>query len=121
MTVNSGTGHTPTGTVTLFDGTTQLDTFTLTGGQAIATTSALAVGSHVITAVYNGDSNFNGSTSAVVSQVVLVRPAADLAVRLTDTPGLVLQGSEAAYTFTVSNHGPSGATNVRLTHVCPRA
>src|SRR5207253_9585813 len=37
---------------------------------ATLTTSSLAVGSHSITASYGGDANFNGSTSAVLTQVV---------------------------------------------------
>ena len=38
-------------------------------GQATYTTSALAVGSHTIEAVYNGDSNFTGSTGSLVQMV----------------------------------------------------
>ena len=60
----------PSGTVTFFDGTTTLGTGTLSGGTATFTTSTLAVGSHSITASYGGDANFNGSTSAVLTQVV---------------------------------------------------
>jgi hypothetical protein len=47
-----------------------LGTGTLTGGSASFTTSALPVGTHAITAVYAGDSNFAGSKSNTVSQVV---------------------------------------------------
>jgi hypothetical protein len=39
-------------------------------GTATLTTTALAVGSHPITAVYAGDSNFTGSTSSVLNQAV---------------------------------------------------
>jgi uncharacterized delta-60 repeat protein len=65
----------PTGTVQFFDGSTLLGTGTLstasaTTATATFTTSTLAVGTHSITAVYGGDSNDMGSTSAVVSQVV---------------------------------------------------
>lgn len=61
----------PTGTVTFFDGTTNLGTASLTSGaQATFSTSALATGSHSITARYNGDSNFNSATSAVLTQTV---------------------------------------------------
>ncbi|HBI25381.1 TPA: hypothetical protein DDX30_01165 [Candidatus Wolfebacteria bacterium] len=68
-TTTSGVG-TPSGTVTFKDGVTNLATSTLTGGIATFATDALAVGAHSITAVYNGDANFNASTSATVSQVV---------------------------------------------------
>jgi len=67
----SGTGPTPTGTVTFFDGATNIGTGSLNpSAQATLTTSTLAVGTHPITAVYGGDPNFNGSTSNLVSQVV---------------------------------------------------
>jgi hypothetical protein len=61
---------TPTGTVTFKDGTTTLGSVFLSGGTASFTTSGLATGGHLITAVYGGDANLATSTSAVVSQVV---------------------------------------------------
>ncbi len=62
---------TPTGSVAFYDGATLLGTTTLSGSTATYTTSTLAPGAmHSITAVYNGDSNFNTSTSAPVSVVV---------------------------------------------------
>ena len=68
-TTTSGAG-TPTGTVTFKDGITTLATSTITGGVATFATSALTVGVHSITAIYNGDANFNASTSAALSQTV---------------------------------------------------
>src|SRR3989441_759779 len=66
----SGSGV-PTGAVTFMDGTTTLGSASLNAsGQATLTTSLLAAGTHSITAVYGGDSSFNGSTSPVLSQVV---------------------------------------------------
>jgi len=62
---------TPTGTVTFFDGSTNLGTSHLNASaQATLSTSALTVGTHSITATYNGDTNFASSTSSVVSQLV---------------------------------------------------
>jgi hypothetical protein len=63
-------GGTPTGTVTFEDGSTTLGTGTLSSGEAKFTTSTLAVGTHSITAVYPGSTDFSGSTSPVLSQVV---------------------------------------------------
>jgi hypothetical protein len=62
---------TPTGTASFFDGTNNLGSSTL-NGSATATlkTSKLALGTHAITATYNGDANFTTSTSPVLSQVV---------------------------------------------------
>ncbi len=67
---------TPTGTVTFKDGATSLATNTLSSGQATFTTSTLSAASHSLTAVYNGDANFNTNTSAVVTQNVNAIPTA---------------------------------------------
>jgi len=61
----------PSGAVTFMDGSTSLGSATLVSGTAVLPTSALAVGSHSITAVYSGDGNFltsNDSLSEVVNQ-----------------------------------------------------
>jgi streptogramin lyase len=67
-----------TGTVTFYDGGTSLGTGTLSGGIATFATSALSVGSHSVTAQYAGDTNDVGSTSAVLTQVVLTVSATGL-------------------------------------------
>ena len=55
----TGSGGTPTGTVTFYDSTTSLGIGTLNGsGVATFTISSLASGPHTITAVYTGDANF---------------------------------------------------------------
>jgi hypothetical protein len=70
-TVTSGFKGTPTGTATLFDGSTNLGTSTLNGSGAAAwTVSSLSVNTHSITATYSGDGNFVTSTSAVLSELV---------------------------------------------------
>src|SRR5713101_141767 len=63
--VPPGSG-TPTGTVQFKDGVTNLGSpVTLSSGTATSSSiSSLTVGAHSITAVYSGDSNFAGSTSA---------------------------------------------------------
>ena len=65
-TVTSGA----TGTVTFYDGVTSLGTGTISGTTATFSTSGLSVGSHSITAVYGGNSNYATSTSSVLSQAV---------------------------------------------------
>jgi hypothetical protein len=42
----------------------------LSSGKATFSTSSLPVGTDSITAVYGGDTDFNGSTSAVLTQKV---------------------------------------------------
>jgi hypothetical protein len=73
-TVASGTG-TPSGTVTFMDGTQTIGTGTLTGSSTSTTasfaTTALKPGAHSITAVYGGDSEHSGGTSAVLTEDIL--------------------------------------------------
>jgi sugar lactone lactonase YvrE len=55
-----------TGSLQLLDGATVLGTWSA-GNNTI--TATLAIGSHAVTAVYSGDSNFVAATSAVLNQV----------------------------------------------------
>ena len=66
------TGLSPTGSVSLFDGGTQIGTGTLAAGTASFTISSLAVGSHSLTVQYSGDPNNAASTSAALIQTVNV-------------------------------------------------
>lgn len=68
-TVSSSTTM-PTGSVTFKDGSTVLGTTYLSNGSTTYGTTSLGVGSHNITAVYNGTANIAGSTSKVLVQVV---------------------------------------------------
>jgi len=71
-------GGLPTGTVTFTDTTsgTVLGTVPLNSLlRGILTYSALSVGTHSITATYNGDGNYTGSTSPVKVQVVDKAPS----------------------------------------------
>jgi hypothetical protein len=62
---------TPTGTVSFYDGTTNIGNSNLNSiGVAALTTSTLSVGTHSMTASYNGDANFAPSTSPPLNQVV---------------------------------------------------
>jgi len=60
----------PAGTVTFKDGSTTLGTGTLSSKKTTFAISTLAEGTHSITAVYGGGTNFATSTSAVLSQKV---------------------------------------------------
>jgi hypothetical protein len=62
------TGASPTGNVSFYDnnGTTLLGSAALASGTAMKAGVSLAVGSHNLTAIYAGDANNSGSTSAVV-------------------------------------------------------
>jgi hypothetical protein len=67
--VAAGSG-TPAGSVTFKNGTTVLGVRALSAGKATLSTTSLTSGSHSITAVYSGGTNYAGSTSPVLTQVV---------------------------------------------------
>ena len=88
-TVSSSAGTTG-GTVTFFDGTTPLATVTLNGsGQATLSVNSLALGSHAITATYNGAAGLPGPSSSATTESV--RPAATAIVLV---PHAVLKGKK---------------------------
>jgi hypothetical protein len=99
---------TPTGTVTLTDSGNLLGTATLAGGVAAFTTTTLAVGTHNVTALYNGDGNFNGGT--VSAPVTVVIGASDSSTALTGTPNPQTVGGAVTLTATVSTTGTGTPT-----------
>jgi hypothetical protein len=110
---------TPTGTVTFFDGSTPLGTVSLpavaqppaTGATpppvASLATSALAPGSHNITATYNGNTNCAASTSAVLVQVVGTAGGA-LTLASSLNPSAVGQAVTFTATVTCPGFTPTG-------------
>ncbi|MDR6398485.1 Ig-like domain repeat protein [Herbaspirillum seropedicae] len=76
LTATVAGGIAPTGTVSFMDGAAILGTVSLSGQSASLTLNTLTVGSHRLSAVYNGDSNNNSTRSTSVSVAVLsIRPA----------------------------------------------
>jgi hypothetical protein len=96
---------TPSGTVAFYDGMALLGTESMTSGVATYQTSALLAGTHSITAVYSGDTNFLAATSSALSQVIenFTIGASGGTSSVTASPG-----GQAVYTFTVTP--PSGTT-----------
>ena len=91
----------PTGTVAFYDGTTWLGSVAVSGSTAVYSASALAVGSHSITAVYSGDNNYNPNTSAATSvAVTTLAPAFTLAASSGSVN--VTVGQQAVTTLTLS-------------------
>jgi len=66
----TSSGAMPTGGVRFLDGTTTIGRSKLSGGVATLTTAKLKVGTHPITAEYEGDRDNDPSTSPVLYQVV---------------------------------------------------
>jgi len=69
-TVSEKAPGTPTGSVTFASGTTILGSSTLNNGSAALTFDALPAGITAVTATYSGDSHFNSSASAALSQKI---------------------------------------------------
>jgi hypothetical protein len=106
-----GNATTPTGTVTFFNGTTQLSPGTLnSSGVATYTTTALPVGSDSITAVYGGDTNFTGSTSAAVVVTVNAAAPAASSTALSASTQTITMGASVTFTATVT--GPQGDATI---------
>ena len=103
---------TPTGTVAFQDGGTNIASCaaqTVSGGVATCTISSLTVTppTHAITAVFNGDANFNGSTSNTTTQVV---NRAATAVALTSSGSPSVSGQSVTFTAAVSVTAPGAGT-----------
>lgn len=108
VTITKPGSGTPTGTVTFMDGSTTLGPGTLNGaGQATYTTSSLAVGSHTITAVYGGSTDFTSSTSAALTQRVT---KAGTSATLTTPQNSVPPNTPVTFTVTVEPTAPGAGT-----------
>jgi hypothetical protein len=104
-TIQTAFGGSATGTITFLDGTTSLGTATVSSNAAQLSLSSLSAGSHSITAKYNGDANFSGSTSAALAQTVN-QASATTAVASSLNPSTFGQ----TVTFTASVQSLSGGT-----------
>ncbi len=108
ITANAPGSGTPTGTMTFLDGSTTLGTGTLNGsGVATFTTSSLSVGSHSITVVYGGDTDFTTSTSTAATQVVNQDATASVVVSSAN-PSVF--GQSVTFTATITANAPGSGT-----------
>ena len=105
--VAPGSG-TPEGIVTFKDGAATLGTGTLSSGQATWIGSSLSVAAHSITAEYGGDTDFNPSTSSVLSQTVNKDSSS---VELSSSPNPSVFGQAVTFTATVSAVAPGSGTS----------
>lgn len=107
VTVNSTGVGIPTGTVTFTTGTTSLGAVALepaAGGafQATLTTTALPVGTDLVTATYSGDANYVGSST---SGTVYVVTTPEVIVTSGGTALTSSLGSDSTVTFTNTSYG----------------
>jgi hypothetical protein len=103
----TSTAGTPTGTVTFKDGVATLGTGTLSSGVATYSTSTLSVADHNITAVYGSDTNFDVSTSPIVTQTVN-KASTKTAVVSSVNPSVF--GQQVTFTATVTAVAPGAGT-----------
>jgi len=107
--VTSAAG-TPTGTVQFNVDGNLFDTETLASGSATSTsTSTLAVGTHTVTAVYSGDTNFPPSTGTLSGGEVVKSAAAATVVTSSLNPSTFNQ----SVTFTATINGQYGLVKGR--------
>jgi hypothetical protein len=114
ITAGGPTANKPEGLVTFMDGNQVLGTVTLnplglasSDGQVSFTTSSLAAGNHTITAVYSGDTNFTGSASDALTQVV---NQAETTTALDSSRNPSTFGDAVTFTATVTPNAPGSGT-----------
>ena len=102
---------TPTGTITLTDGATQLTTAALVAINSVAsgvtfTTSSLAVGSHTITATYTPTGSFGSGAASLTQNITGLATTATLASSLNPAP----YGQSVTFTATIANTSATSGT-----------
>ncbi len=112
-TISSTTAGTFTGTVTFFDGGTQIGTGAVSmdgqTGVAFFSTTTLSAGNHTITAQYGGDANYSGSTSPAVIQSISNGALAVTTTSLASSLNPSTVGVSVTFTATVVPTAPSGS------------
>jgi hypothetical protein len=110
--VSSASG-TPSGRVTFLDGTTTLGSSTLSAqGSAVLAVTSLAAGSHSLTAQYDGNTTFAGSSSSAVSLTVAAE-APSFTITSAAASGSVAPGDSATTTLTLTpSNGFTGTVSL---------
>ena len=109
---NAPGAGTPTGTVTVSDGVDSCNATVAAGSCSITLTTT---GARTLTATYQGDSNFNGSSSAGVAHTVNPPAKADTTTTITSDipdPSVVGQSLTINFTVTASSGTPTGNVTV---------
>jgi hypothetical protein len=106
----------PTGTVTFMDGNVTLGTVAVSAsGTATLTARFTTTGSHTITAVYNGDGNFTGSSQKITEQVSAPAALAPSTTALVASANPVTRGQVVTFTATVSAASGTGTPTGTIT------
>ena len=102
-----GTTPTPTGNVEFFNGTTGVGTVALSSGTAVLSTTTLPTGTLSITAQYQGDGNYAGSTSAAFT-VDVAQATSSATVTVTPNPSGL--GQSVSLKATIAAVSPGAGT-----------
>jgi Bacterial Ig-like domain (group 3)/NHL repeat len=104
----TGPGGTPSGTITFFNGTTQIGTpqTVNSSGAASVTTSFAAAGTFSITAVYSGDPFFKVSTSTP-APLTVVAPSFSSALN-SQQSSTIAPGQSALFSFMIASNVYTG-------------
>jgi Glycoside hydrolase family 44/Bacterial Ig-like domain (group 3) len=102
----SGNG-TPTGTVAVLDGQTQLAMPALVAGAASFSSSTLAAGSHSIVVNYSGDANFAASSSTAV--MIAVTASVKIATTTSASPSATQLTTGKTFTLAIAVAPKSGS------------
>jgi len=98
-----------TGTVSFIENGVTLGVGTVASGSASIVATALAVGSHSITAEYSGDYTYLGSSGIVAFSVAKRSATVDIA----GAPATALAGARVTLSSTVSGSAPTGQVEFR--------
>jgi hypothetical protein len=110
--VTASDGSLPTGTISFYDGATNICTIPVAPSASCPASAgaAFAVGTHVLTAVYSGDTTHLGSTSAPVTVTVVpvaTPTKAQTVTMLTSNLDPATTGQSVTFTANVVATGPS--------------
>jgi hypothetical protein len=109
VTANAPGAGAPSGTITFNDGAAAIGTTTVNSlGTASIGISTLSMGSHSITATYNGDANFLSSGPSAALALTIGQDASSVTVSASANPAVYGQG--ITYTATVTT-GATGTVN----------
>ncbi|HEX3052410.1 MAG TPA: Ig-like domain repeat protein [Aggregatilineaceae bacterium] len=112
-------GATPKGSVTFWDGSTQMNAnpIALSAGTAtLENVGGFSAGVHALRVVYSGDEDCTAS-EGTASLTVL--PVADVDLTISALPAAVTTGQLVTLTFTSANHGPDAVPSLTVTGTLP--
>lgn len=111
----------PTGAIQFLDGTTSIGSpislVAGNGGNVATVATFTADGTHILTAQYSGDGNYNSVTSPTASLVI----TAPFALSAATSSQTIQQGQTATYNLSLSNSGFTGIVALSCTSTNPPA